>query len=141
MKPIIIEFSVGAAMQLPKQLANETRNLAILSMVAPKSGRTYKRGGKTHTASAPGEAPAVDTGLMVQNIFAEKVADENAHRCGIPMIPRKVNASHKGGKRLTYPADLERGTHRVARRPWLEPAVKGAMKKHYKITQPLIISK
>jgi hypothetical protein len=34
-------------------------------MTAPKHGRTYTRKGTTHTASAPGEAPAVDRGTLV----------------------------------------------------------------------------
>jgi hypothetical protein len=43
--------------------------LAILT--PPKSGRTYKRGRQTHQASARGEAPATDTGLLVNSIFSE----------------------------------------------------------------------
>ena len=43
--------------------------LAILS--GPKTGRIYKRGRKTHQASAPGEAPASDKGLLVNSIFSE----------------------------------------------------------------------
>lgn len=39
----------------------------IRSFVATKSGSQYERGGKTHTASAPGEAPARDTGHLGQS--------------------------------------------------------------------------
>ncbi len=34
----------------------------------PKTGREYPRGKKTHRASAPGEAPASDTGNLARNI-------------------------------------------------------------------------
>ena len=36
-----------------------------------KSGNVYKRGDKTHTASAPGEAPASDTGNLASNILVQ----------------------------------------------------------------------
>jgi HK97 gp10 family phage protein len=41
-----------------------------LSMAEPKSGRVYQvsRTGKEHVASAPGEAPAIDTGALVNSI-------------------------------------------------------------------------
>jgi hypothetical protein len=34
----------------------------------PKTGRIYSRGEKNHQASAPGEAPATDTGVLVSSI-------------------------------------------------------------------------
>jgi phage gpG-like protein len=39
------------------------------SMTEAKTGRTYRRGKKgTHTASAPGEAPAIDYGNLINSI-------------------------------------------------------------------------
>ena len=38
------------------------------AMRGPKSGRTYKRRGGTHRASARGEAPAIDTGFLIGSI-------------------------------------------------------------------------
>ncbi|GEM_PF-4033277 len=38
-----------------------------------KSGRLYKRGKRTHRASAEGEAPASDTGALVNSIRAHRV--------------------------------------------------------------------
>ena len=35
----------------------------------PKTGTIYKRGDKTHRASAEGEAPATDTGTLVNSIY------------------------------------------------------------------------
>lgn len=40
-----------------------------------KSGRKYKRGEKQHTASAPGESPAIDHGDYVKTIQAVPVDD------------------------------------------------------------------
>jgi hypothetical protein len=37
-------------------------------MTEPKSGRQYKRGDKTHTASKAGESPAVDTSFLINSI-------------------------------------------------------------------------
>lgn len=37
-----------------------------------KSGRSYQRGNKTHQASAPGEAPAIDYGFLINSIGSER---------------------------------------------------------------------
>lgn len=43
------------------------------SMAEPKSGRVYaKKGGQVHVSSAPGEAPAVDTGNYANAVFSEQ---------------------------------------------------------------------
>ena len=68
-----------------------------------KSGRIYKRGkGKTHQSSAPGEAPATDTGNLVNGISTQKVSDANWE---VPVA-------------ADYAAKLEED------RPFLEPSVK-----------------
>lgn len=68
-----------------------------------KTGRVYKRGkGKSHQASAPGEAPATDTGNLVNGISTQKVGDANWE---VPVA-------------ADYAAKLEED------RPFLEPAVK-----------------
>lgn len=72
-----------------------------------RSGRTYDRGGgKTHTASAPGEYPKTDYGTLVSNITAEFAFD-------------KLSATV--GSRLGAPHgfDLEFGTSKTKARPWL----------------------
>ena len=48
--------------------ANDVQANAQASMSGPKSGRVYKRGRKTHQASARGEAPAIDSGKLVNSI-------------------------------------------------------------------------
>lgn len=87
----------------------------------PKTGRIYETWFRTntatgrifpfgkrsapHQASAPGEAPATDTGLLIQNIVS-----------GARGLIGGVEA------RVEYAAWLEFGTRRMAARPFLIPA-------------------
>jgi hypothetical protein len=78
----------------------------------PKTGRIYTRASgrnlsATHQASAPGEAPATDTGAGVSSIYNIKNSP----------ISRTV------GSRLAYLYFLEFGTVRMAARPAWVPAV------------------
>lgn len=74
----------------------------------PKSGRVYKRRGVEHQASAPGEAPASDTGTLV-----------NARQT-------KFDQQNVSG-RLTFTSRhaemLERGTRKMEPRPWARRAL------------------
>lgn len=72
-----------------------------------KTGRTYKRYNptRTHRASAPGEAPASDTGNLVSNIMVEDKGDS---------IEVQSNAE--------YSKFLEYGTSKMEARPFLFPA-------------------
>ena len=50
-------------------LDGEAQLIDILSVPPARSGRVYKRkGGRSHQASAPGEAPAVDSGDLLQSV-------------------------------------------------------------------------
>jgi hypothetical protein len=51
-----------------KKAALDTKSEITARMSDPKSGRIYRRGQKIHQASAPGEAPAIDTSLLVTSI-------------------------------------------------------------------------
>lgn len=75
-----------------------------------KSGRTYQKYGprRTHTASAPGESPATDTGGLVNSGFHE--LDEQAMEVSI-------------GFAKFYAALLEYGTRMMEKRPFLLPTV------------------
>ncbi len=44
----------------------------------PKTGRIYQRGRQQHQASAPGEAPATDTGNLVNSARVERVSELSA---------------------------------------------------------------
>lgn len=72
-----------------------------------KTGRVYKRGSKTHQASAPGQAPASDTGMLAGSIQAVKL----------------TKLTWQVGTMLRYGEWLEYGTRDIAERPWLRPAL------------------
>ena len=79
------------------------REAKILIDRGSKSGRVYGR----HQASAPGEAPATDTGRLIQSI--------------------QWQISNHGftaevGSTVFYAPLLEEGTDSMAARPWLRPA-------------------
>lgn len=76
----------------------------------PASGTVYEKYGprRTHQASAPGEAPATDTGGLVNSGFNE--LDEPALEVSI-------------GFAKLYAAMLEYGTRRMGKRPFLLPTV------------------
>ena len=74
----------------------------------PASGMTYEKYNprRTHQASAPGEAPATDTGLGASRIE----------------FKREGKMSASVGSLLAYLAMLEFGTSRIAPRPAWVPA-------------------
>jgi hypothetical protein len=75
----------------------------------PKTGNLYPRGkggDKVHQASAPGEAPATDTGALVSSTFFTKVNDLTVAI----------------GSRLEYAFHLEFGTRKMEARPSWVPA-------------------
>lgn len=92
--------------------AQKVRSDAIKSIQrGTKSGTTYTRGpgqnlSPTHTASAPGQAPATDTGRLVNSIKA-------------------VSTGLSGAvfSKLDYSFWLEYGTLNMAPRPFLNPAL------------------
>jgi len=56
---------------LARQVAQSAKNIETHvhdRMREPKHGKTYTIGGKQHTASAPGEAPAVLTGELIESV-------------------------------------------------------------------------
>lgn len=70
-----------------------------------KTGALYRRRSKTHRASAPGEAPALDTGVLANSISVQTQAST-------------VNIF----TRLKYAAWLEYGTRLIRPRPFMFPA-------------------
>lgn len=75
-----------------------------------KHGRAYSRGGVVHIASAPGEAPATDTGFLVNSISHEMTGETSA------VI----------GAAAEYAPHLEFGTVHIAARPFMGPAFEAA---------------
>ena len=83
----------------------------------PKTGRIYQRGKIEHRASAPGEAPATDTGTLVSSIY-------------FTFFSRSNNAAMyaKIQSRLPYAYYLEFGTMKIKPRPAWGPATEKARK-------------
>lgn len=73
----------------------------------PHTGRVYRIGNIMHRSSAPGEAPAVDTGTLINSI-------------GVKM-PNELLAVVYAG--VEYALHLELGTVRIAPRPFMLPAM------------------
>jgi hypothetical protein len=86
---------------------------AKLSMAEAKRGRSYKvsKTGKPHQASAPGEAPAIDTGALVNSIVVAGAMGDKYKRY---VLTNQEYAQH-----------LEFGTPggKIAPRPFMRPAV------------------
>jgi HK97 gp10 family phage protein len=78
-----------------------------------KSGKEYKRGTVVHRASAPGEAPASDTGLLANSIRGS--VDKAQLRQG------QLEGTVRVG--VSYGRPLEFGTRNMAARPFLFPAL------------------
>lgn len=74
----------------------------------PKSGRIYVRRGVSHQASAPGEAPANDTG---------RLANSTDIRYDAPVLAAYVNWA------AGYARSLEYGTERMEPRPFARPSL------------------
>jgi len=73
---------------------------------ASHSGRIYGK----HKASAPGETPAVDTGVLVNSINTELVSSSDSE------------AWAQVGTGVEYAEWLEFGTSKMAARPFMRPA-------------------
>lgn len=98
-----------AAMRGVVRGTESVRNEAIsLVQNPPKTGRAYRRRGIEHQASAPGEAPASDTGRLVGSIRTSYDQEE---------LSGTVTAS------TDYAAHLEYGTQKMEPRPFLRPAL------------------
>ena len=91
---------VGSAIELRGDVVKRIQR-------GPATGRTYQRGGVSHQASAPGEAPATDTGRLANSVTFDKVAQMSA----------------TVGSDLVYAAVLEFGIDRIDPRPAWVPAV------------------
>ena len=114
--PELAKLFPAAVAEIVRDTANEIANDAKMSMGEEKSGRVYvKKNNLGHQASAPGEAPAIDTTNLVTSIKAEMIGLSTA----------VVSASAE------YSAALEFGTRdgKIEARPFFRPAVRKARKR------------
>jgi len=103
MKPELRQVIQGGAQLI--------RGEAVKSIQSgPKSGKVYQRYNptRTHKSSAPGEAPASDTGNLVRNI----------------RVKQKTQDIVTVESRASYSKFLEYGTSKMQARPFLFPAFK-----------------
>ena len=105
-----------------RKAALDTKREIADRMSDAKSGRIYKRGQKIHQASAPGEAPAIDTGLLANSI---QVTDYG--RLGAMVYTN-----------TEYAEVLELGGRRILPRPYMRPAVENIAPKFLEATRQLI---
>ena len=111
------EANVGKAIEATALGINRDVKDAIQR--GDKTGRVYQRRNITHRASAPGEAPATDTGTLVSSIYYEPQSGL------LSMI----------GSRLAYAYYLEFGTMRIAPRPSWMPAVEANREKFNRLVE------
>lgn len=110
------EITQQLAETINKAVADGLNAVALMAMGeaqksilrGKKTGRIYKRGKKTHQASAPGEAPANDLGFLASKISVEVDYAETSAvlRSSAP-----------------YSVHLEYGTRKMTARPFFRPAV------------------
>lgn len=99
-----------------RDYAGEILNYIKHSMQLPKTGLPYSRpGGTVHIASAPGEAPAVDTGTLINSLAIQHDDFGLSAEIGVFGDPY-------------YAGFLEKGTSRMEARPYIKPAAE-----HYEL--------
>jgi len=116
----LISEGVGQiAFKTAEWIGGEAKN----SMAEEKTGRSYKRGDKEHVASAPGEAPAIDMGFLVNSIATEQNED------GTGAVTYTT---------AEYAVPLEFGSVKMASRPFFTPAAFKAVTVAFNLTQKFI---
>jgi HK97 gp10 family phage protein len=95
--------------------AETVRAAAITAMRGSKSGRVYRTPGGPRRASAPGEAPAVVSGRLIDSLAVRASDDGLTARVGV-----------EDPAAATYARSLEFGTSKMAARPWLVPALEAS---------------
>ena len=96
------------AVKLKIQQGTKTGRVYDTLFFTAANGKVIPYGSRPrHKASAPGEAPASDTGTLIGSIYHEREGD----------------LTYAVGTRLGYAEYLEYGTSRMAARPFFRPAV------------------
>lgn len=111
----------GRAAAVVQKLAQDCESNAKRQLEGTRTGRTYRHGTVEHQASAPGEAPAVDTGYLKNSITA---IPEGKLRWVVA-----VGAVY--GIWLEY-GTVKKGTEtitRMAARPFMLPAVRETIRR------------
>jgi HK97 gp10 family phage protein len=104
--PRIVAALPGVGRQAVEEALAEIETHIRLAMAASGSGRIYRRKDRTHQASAPGEAPAIDYGILSGSI-QQGMTGETSGAVYTNML---------------YAVYLEFGTRHLAARPFMVPA-------------------
>lgn len=103
-----------------RQIGEKTKQIMVQQAAAPKSGRVYQiGGGRSYTASAPGEYPA--------NKFVKLSKSYRVEEAG----PMSVEV----GTSVPYSTFLRAGTRKMRPRKFLREAMQTALE-HEKMTKP-----
>jgi len=99
-----------------KKAAFKAETAIKRQLTGQRSGRTYKvsKSGEVHTASAPGESPAVLSGDLRASITTAP-------------DPKGNTALYYVGSDKDYAVYLEKGTKYMRPRPYFEKAIKKAL--------------
>ncbi|WP_337187593.1 HK97-gp10 family putative phage morphogenesis protein [Phenylobacterium sp.] len=104
-----VQAELKKALYVSAQKVDAEAKKSIVS--GQKSGRIYRRRSVLHQASAPGQAPASDTGRLVNSITSG-------------LNPGKLESFVVAGRGLVkYARMLEHGTIKMAARPFMFPAL------------------
>lgn len=100
------DYANDAALKGVQAATLEAHKITVDLLSQKGSGRTYRRGGTVHQASAPGEPPALDTGTLRRSTSFE-------------VRPSANGAEGRVTVSAAYAANLEFGTARIRPRPFL----------------------
>lgn len=109
--PEIVRRMAPAALAIIGETLAEMDATVQVGMGAGGSGRVYTRGSRTHTASAPGAMPAVDTGALRASMQHE-------------IARGKYTGTYYTA--MEYAPYLEYGTTKMQPRPFMTPAAERA---------------
>ena len=65
---VLKKYQVNASRHVNRVLNTFRRDITLGMRNTPKTGNSYKRGGKTHVSSSAGNPPAIDTTRLVSSI-------------------------------------------------------------------------
>lgn len=118
-----LEKEFGAAAM---EVADDVRDAIPAEMRSSRPrGRTYKRGGRVHQASAPGQPPAIDKGQLVNSFRSRKTGKTSA----------EIYSTDE-----PKAAGLEYGTSTTAPRPVAEPTLEKKREDLFNKAQAIINS-
>jgi len=124
-----LKKSMGRAVTL-------VRGTVVDSIKSGGSGTTYEKYNprRTHTASAPGQPPATDLGVLASGITTDVDVEQGA-------VVGRIMAYAPDGGGGNYAKHLEFGTTNIRPRPFMQPALDKNAKRIREILSGKVITK